>query len=178
MPIVPLRIVKTELPEGQMRLLVMGVGNILLSDDGAGIYAVQELEKEVWPPNVTMLDGGTFTQDIYHIFEGFDELIVLDVVHARHTPGTIYRLTEDDLIKNEDQRLSLHDIDLLDSLYMADLIGKRPKMRVLGIQPENFTTWNIGLTPTLQKAFPKFVEAARQEVLATLAEHGISVPEY
>jgi hydrogenase maturation protease len=150
-------------------LLVMGVGNILLTDDGVGVYAVQELEKEAWPESVTLMDGGTFTQDLYHIFEGYDDLLVLDVVHAGHAPGTIYRLTEDDLIQNESQRLSLHDVDLIDSLKMADLIGKRPKMRVLGMEPLDFTSWNMGLSPTLQAAFPAFVEAARREIKDILA---------
>lgn len=154
------------------RLLVMGVGNLLLSDDGLGVWAVQELEKEEWPENVVFLDGGTFTQDIYHLFEGYEELLVLDVVHAGGAPGTIYRLTEDDLIQNENQRLSLHDIDLIDSLKMAELIGRRPKMRVLGMEPTDFTTWSMELTPTIKAALPKYVEIARQDVKEILERLG------
>lgn len=150
------------------RLLVMGVGNILLADDGLGVWAVQELEKEEWPENVTFMDGGTFTQDIYHLFEGYDDLLVLDVVHAGHPPGTIYRLTEDDLVQNQNQRLSLHDIDLIDSLKMAEMIGKRPKMRVLGMEPEDFTTWQMHLTPTIAAVLPKYMEVARQDIRAFL----------
>jgi hydrogenase maturation protease len=142
----------------------MGVGNSLLSDDGLGVWAVQELEKEEWPENVVFLDGGTFTQDIYHLFEGYDELLVLDVVHADGAPGSIYRLSEDDLIQNESQRLSLHDIDLIDSLKMAEMIGRRPKMRVLGMEPEDFTTWKMELTPTIKAVLPRYVEIARQDI--------------
>ncbi len=153
-----------------MKLLVFGVGNILLSDDGVGVWAVRELLNEGWPENVTLMDGGTFTQDLYHIFEGYDELLVLDVVHAEHPAGTIYRLTEEALVQNESQRLSLHDVDLIDSLKMAELIGKRPKMRVLGIEPADFTTWKMELTDTLKERFPSYLDAAREEIRRVLAE--------
>lgn len=159
-----------------MRLLVLGVGNTLLTDDGIGVYAVEELRKESWPDCIDFVDGGTATQDMYHIFEGYDELFVLDVIHAEHEPGTIYRLSEDDLVQNKDQRLSLHDVDLIDSLKMADLIGKRPKMRILGIEPHDFTSWNMELSEVLKEAFPRFVEAAREDIKGILREYDIETP--
>ncbi len=156
------------------KILVLGVGNILLTDDGLGVWAVRELAKEDWPQNVEFMDGGTFTQDMYHLFEGYDELLVLDVVHAGHAPGTIFRLNEDDLVQNDSQRLSLHDIDLIDSLKMADLIGKRPTMRILGMEPEDFTTWKMELTPTCATAMPQYLETARTAIKALLAEGAAS----
>ena len=134
------------------RLLVMGVGNLLLTDEGAGVRAVQELEKEDWPAGVDFLDGGTFTQDIFFVFKDYDGLVVLDCVKGGREPGTIYG-----------GNLSVHDIDLLDSLKMAEMLGKRPKMRVVGIEPKTLT-WNMELTPELEARMPAFLEAARQEI--------------
>ena len=145
------------------KLLVLGVGNILLMDEGVGVYAVQELGKEDWPEHVDFVDGGTFTQDIFYLFEKYDHVLVLDAVRGGQEPGTIYRLKENDLIENKDQSLSLHDIDLLDSLNMAELLGKRPTLTVIGIEPER-VDWEMKLTPTLKKAFPEFLEVIRQEI--------------
>lgn len=154
------------------KLLVMGVGNVLLMDDGVGVWAVKELEQETWPDNVEFIDMGTATQDMFHLFQQYDELLVLDVVHAGHPPGTIYKLDEKALVQDETQRLSLHDVDLLDSLKMADMLGKRPGLRVLGLEPECYTDWKMELTEVVQAAFPKFLEAARREIRSVLESWG------
>lgn len=151
------------------RLLVLGIGNILLTDDGVGVFAAEELMKEPWPENVTIMDGGTFTHDIFYLFEGYDELFILDIVHSGGEPGAIYQLSESDLIDKESQRLSLHDIDLIDSLRMAELLqGKRPKMRVLGMEPYDYTSWNIGLSEATTRNFAQFVALAKQEIRTIL----------
>ncbi|MFW6005220.1 MAG: NiFeSe hydrogenase maturation protease [Desulfonatronovibrionaceae bacterium] len=144
-------------------LLVMGIGNILLRDEGAGVYCMQELKKQDWPENVYFVDGGTFTQDLFYIFENYDHLLVLDAVRGGREPGTLYRLEEKDLVENQKQQISLHDIDLLDSLKMAELLGKKPNLTVLGIEPLEIQ-WEMGLTPEVQKHFPGFVQAAAKEI--------------
>ncbi len=150
------------------KLLVMGIGNLLLTDDGVGVLAAQKLMEEEFPENVTVMDGGTFTQDIFYLFEGYDTVLILDIVHANGEPGTIYRLSESDLVDNEKQRLSIHDIDLIDSVNMAELLlGKRPNLQVLGMEPADYTTWNVGLSPKVQAKFDDYLNVARKEI-ATL----------
>ena len=149
------------------RLLVLGVGNMLLTDDGVGVFAAQTLQKEEWPGNVRILDAGTWTHDIFYLFEGHDIVLVLDIVHCGGKPGAIYRLTGDELVSNGNQRLSLHDIDLIDSLNMAEMLyKKRPKLLVLGMEPEDFTSWNIGLSSSVRERFEDFLTAARREIRA------------
>jgi hydrogenase maturation protease len=150
-------------------LLVLGVGNILLRDEGVGVYAVQDLAKEEWPDNVEFMDGGIFTQDLFALFQEYDSLLVLDVVRAGREPGTIYRLTEDDLVKDETQSLTLHDIDLLDSLRMADILGQRPRLLVIGIEPKTID-WAMELTEPLKTVYPKYLDIIRKEVRSILAE--------
>ncbi len=152
------------------KILVMGVGNILLCDEGVGVWAAQELMKEELPEGVDVIDGGTFTQDIFHMLEGYDKLLVLDVVHAGKNPGDCFFLDEEDIIQKEDQRLSLHDIDLIDSLNMAEALGKRPKMRILGMQPLDISTWQMELSEPCKAVFTKFVDLARQEIKRLAAE--------
>jgi len=145
------------------KLLVLGVGNILMMDEGIGVHAVHELLKEEWPEEMDLIDGGTFTQDIFYLFVEYEKILVLDIVIGGQTAGTIYRLTENDLRQNQKQTLSLHDIDLLDSISMARMTGKQPELHVLGIEPETIN-WNMGLTPTLARLFPHYLEIARQEI--------------
>ena len=148
------------------KLLVLGVGNILMMDEGIGVHAVHEFweEKQDFDENlVDFIDGGTFTQDIFFLFEKYELLLVLDIVRAGHKPGTIYRLKEDELRRDKNQPLSLHDIDLLDSLDMAKMVGHKPELIVLGIEPKKIN-WGTELTPALQEAFPTYMKAARNEI--------------
>ena len=146
------------------KLLVLGVGNTLMQDDGIGVHAVHELlkEKDDWQ-QVDFIDGGTFTQDIFYLFEAYENILVLDIVRAGHPPGTIFCLEENDLRKDEKQMLSLHDIDLLDSLGMAQMRGHRPYLRVIGIQPDTIN-WGTSLTPPLANALPDFLATARKHI--------------
>ena len=153
-------------------LLVMGVGNELLTDDGAGVHAVRALAAEEWPEGVDFIEGGTCTQDIFYLFKGYTRLLVLDVVKSGREPGTLYSLSEADLVGREGQRLSLHDIDLLDSLKMAELAGGRPVMDVVGVEPEDFTSWSMQPTETIRKVMPKFLELARRRIREIMVERG------
>ncbi|MBP9943564.1 MAG: hydrogenase maturation protease [Desulfomicrobium sp.] len=153
------------------RLLVLGVGNLLLTDDGAGIHAVTELagEEEWDQEKVDFLDGATFTQDIFYVFQKYERVLVLDTVKGGREPGTVYRFTEENLRDNYEQRLSLHDIDLLDSLKMAELLGNKPEIMVLGIEPLTISEWSMELSEPVKAKYPKFLEAARREIRSLLA---------
>jgi len=153
------------------KLLVLGVGNTLLMDEGIGVHAINEFwkEKEDWDESlVDFVDGGTFTQDIFYLFEEYEQILVLDIVRADHEPGTIYSLEEDQLRKDEKQMLSLHDIDLLDSLGMAEMRGHRPYLRVVGIEPKTID-WGTELTPPLAEAFPGYIKVVRKHIKELLA---------
>ncbi len=148
------------------KLLVLGVGNVLMMDEGAGVHAIHEFWKEKKNYDeavVDFIDGGTFTQDIFYLFEEYEHLLVLDIVRAGHESGTIYSLDEDDLIQNEKQMLSLHDVDLLDSLKMAQMRGHRPTLKVVGIEPDKIN-WGTEMTPALVKAFPSFMKVAKKHI--------------
>lgn len=153
------------------RLLVLGVGNLLLTDDGVGVHAVQELgREEEWDrEKVDFLDGATFTQDIFYIFQRYERVLVLDTVKGGREPGTVYRFTEENLRDNYQQRLSLHDIDLLDSLKMAELLGNKPELLVIGMEPLTISDWSMELSEPVRAKYPMFLEAARREIRAILA---------
>ncbi len=148
-----------------MRLLVIGIGNILMKDDGLGVHAANALMQEEFPENVTVMESGTFTNDIFYLFEGYSHILALDIVHAKGKAGTIYRLTEEELTKNPEQRMSIHDVDLIDSINMAALLyKKRPELIILGMEPDDYLSWSMELSPSIQEKFPLFLEKAREEI--------------
>lgn len=152
------------------KLLVLGVGNTLMQDEGFGVHAINEFwkEKEDWKnANVDFIDGGTFTQDIFYLFEEYENVLVLDIVRANQTPGTIFSLEENQLRKDKKQMLSLHDIDLLDSLGMAQIRGHRPYLRVVGIEPDTID-WGTNLTPPLAAALPDYLKIVRKHIFELL----------
>ncbi len=121
--------------------------------------------KESFPENVTIMEAGTFTQDIFYLFEDYTHILVLDVLHGKQEPGTCYRLTEKELTQNPEQRMSIHDIDLLDSLNMAELLNNnRPEIFILAMEPEDYLNWSMELSPTIQAKFDSFLQLARDEI--------------
>lgn len=151
------------------KLLVMGIGNILLKDEGVGVYCLQALKKKPWPGNVSFIDGGVFTQDIFCLLAEFQHVLVLDAVRGGKEPGALYRLKKEDLPEKSRGGISLHQVGLADSLKMAELLGSKPGITVLGVEPE-MVIWEKGLTQTLKKTFPDFVELAEKEIINILKD--------
>ena len=151
-----------------MRILVMGIGNTLLGDEGVGVYAVRQLEAMDWPRGVEFLEGGIFSQDFFHLYQDFAWLIVLDCVRTGAAPGTPHRLEEADLARASRKAVGVHDFGMLDSLTFAEVLGgTRPRLVVLGLEPEAIE-YRQGLTPALEAALPGLVETARREIVTVL----------
>lgn len=102
----------------------MGVGNILMGDEGIGVKAVEALRKKDLPGSVELFDGGTAFHSLIGELEGFDKLVIVDAVKGRKSSGTIYRFELEDLdlrLLGEIERkkkttLSLHDVGILETL--------------------------------------------------------------
>jgi hydrogenase maturation protease len=129
------------------QITVLGVGNVLLGDEGVGVRVVEELEKICRPPpNVTFYDGGTGGLSLLPIIEEADYLIVVDAVLVGEPPGTVVRFSIDDLPANLERRISGHELGVIDVLAMAEILGKRPPTVVIGIQPRDITHYSTELS--------------------------------
>ena len=149
------------------KILVLGVGNILFTDEGTGVRAVElARERYVFPDNVTLLDGGTLGMGLMDALLDCDVVFVLDAVLGGDEPGSIYRLTGDDLRKSVSFRDSMHQTDLVDTLIYCDLAGHRPDAVVIGMEPADYHTMEIGLTPICQARLPELVEKVVEELRA------------
>lgn len=123
----------------ERKILILGVGNVLLADEGVGVHTVRRLEEEYdFPPQVRLMDGGTLGVSLMDYIQSCDYLIVVDAVRGGHAPGSVYRLEEEGLRKSLGLSDSMHQVDLVDTLIMCELAtGKRPDAVVFGMEPKD-----------------------------------------
>lgn len=148
-------------------ILVLGVGNILFSDEGAGVAAVKALEAAYdFPPNVELMDGGTLGMRLMEMMMSHDLLVVVDIVKGGDAPGTIYRYTGDDLRKSLSFRNSMHQTDLVDSLIYCEFLGNRPETVVIGVEPFDYEELKPEVTPQMAARMPDLMAAILAELKA------------
>ncbi len=152
------------------QIAVVGIGNLLLTDDGIGIHALRELEaRYLFPDHVYLLDGGTMGLDLLPFIEGKERILFLDAVNFRKGPGTIGELNDGEIPAFFATKLSVHQIALPDLLGAGKLLGTLPEqMCLIGIEPESIET-GYGLSPTLGKR----LEAYLMAVTKKLSEWGV-----
>jgi len=123
------------------KILVMGVGNILLRDEGIGVRVLERLEQDYeFSDDVALMDGGCRGIILTDPISRCRHLIVVDAVLGDGPPGTVYHLEGDDLRRSLAFKNSMHDLDLLETLTCCDLIGHRPPAVVVGIEPKDYQT--------------------------------------
>ncbi len=101
-----------------MRTLILGIGNLLLCDEGVGVHVARALQRENLPENIVILEVGTAFLEAIPEIEKADRIIIIDAMQADHAPGTIYRVAFDDCVKPE-CIASLHGFDLSRVIYLA-----------------------------------------------------------
>ncbi len=146
-------------------VLVLGLGNLLLRDEGLGVRAVERLQKAYrFPPQVRLLDGGTLGLELLPYLEEAERVLVLDAVAAEGPPGTLVRLDGGDLPGFLARKVSPHQVGLSDLLAVARLRGTLPEEVVLlGMVPARLDA-GLELSPPVEAALPQLVEAALAEL--------------
>lgn len=145
-------------------LLVLGVGNILLRDEGVGVHVVKAMEGMQLSHEIKLIDGGTAALDLLDVITNHSRVIIVDAVSAGSEPGTLYRFTLDDLPIKVMAISSLHQVDLLETLKMARHLGWAPeKVIIFGIEPKE-VTWGLGLSPEVADVVPKVIELVIAEL--------------
>jgi hydrogenase maturation protease len=154
---------------GPAPILVLGLGNMLLSDDGVGPALLQELagNESHWKGEVEFLDGGTQGLALLGQLSGRRGLIIVDALRKGAAPGTVYRLTLPELREVTPGRASSgHESNAGELLAAAELLDELPdRLFVVGVEPEKMTT-GVGLSRAVQEALP----AASDQVACLLNE--------
>ena len=147
------------------RILVLGVGNILFTDEGIGVRAIEEMQSGYqFSENVTLMDGGTLGTRLMDYIMESDYLIVVDAVLGDSDPGSVYRLTGEDLRQSLAFKNSMHQTDLVDTLVYCDLAGHCPEAVVIGMEPADYETMAVGLSEPAQAALPHMMQRVGEEI--------------
>jgi hydrogenase maturation protease len=147
--------------------LVLGVGNLLLRDEGFGVHAVERFERDyLVSDGVEVLDGGTAGLALLDTILAFPHIIVVDVAHMNARPGTLARLRDDSLSDLFKAKQSAHDWGLSEILLQAKLLGHRPTVVVIAVEAEDMTAFGLGLSPRLAEMLPEAVACIAAEVRA------------
>jgi hydrogenase maturation protease len=161
MPI--LRPAKEDLPLRSRRgprILIAGLGNLLLRDDGVGVHAIHELQKAP-PPGVQVVEVGTAVLDALHLFERADRILAIDAMQAGGPAGTLYSLQVSD-VEDRSPKASLHELSLLAVLrFLVD--GRQPPIVILGVEP-GVIDYGLDLSPEVQSALPDLIQSVREIV--------------
>jgi hydrogenase maturation protease len=133
----------------------VGVGNILLSDDGIGVHIMRRLEKEEALSGADFLDMGTSSMDLgYYIDENIRKMVIIDCIRSDDEPGTVFRLSPEDLVSKKKEMFSLHQLKLIDTLKLISIETDFPETIILGIVPHDVSSFSESLSPEIQKIFP------------------------
>ena len=148
------------------RVVILGVGNLLLGDEGIGVHVAHALEETPSPGNVALevLDGGTLPDIVASVGEA-DKLIIVDAVQGGDEPGAIYRFRPEEIsLDNNEVFTSLHQINLLEELWMTERFGQKPKeVVIIGVEPEDMSL-GLELSAKLQERIPQIIEVVLEEV--------------
>jgi hydrogenase maturation protease len=144
--------------DGQ-RVLVLGLGNRIHSDDGIGIHAIYRLQRDPSvPPWATLMDGGTQGLSLAPHICGFQRLLVIDAIDVGEKPGTLIKL-EGDAVERMPGKPSVHLLGFADLMIAMKLMGESPgEVVVFGVQPQS-TEWSTELTPPVEAALDQLVPA-------------------
>lgn len=148
-----------------MEILVLGVGSILMTDEGIGVRAVEELQRRFrFPDNVEVLDGGTSGIELLSYISGKDYLIIIDAVKSGSPPGTLVRVEGKDVPARFRTRLSPHQLGISDLLAVATLNDEMPKELLLfGIEPKDIVM-GIGLSDEVKANLGRLIDVVIDEL--------------
>lgn len=140
-----------------MNTLILGVGNLLLQDEGVGIHVIHALEKETLPSDIHLLDGGTGGFHLIGWIENYDRIIMVDATLDNHPPGTI-RLITPRYSSDFPPLMSAHEIGLKDMIEVMQLsAGKLPEIQLLVVSVVNISRIGMKLSPPVEAAVPVIV---------------------
>ena len=147
------------------RVTVLGIGNLLLQDEGVGVHLVQELAvRKVDCARLTVIDAGTTPDFLSLLDHDIDKLIIVDAVTGGNDPGTLYRFGLDDLNLDSVAPVSLHEIGIVENLRIMSLLGKQPRSTVfIGVEPKTID-YGLELSPQIKEKLPKILELVLKEI--------------
>jgi len=146
------------------RIVVLGVGNLLLTDEGVGVHLIQKLRETEIGEEVELVDGGTSILDFIPQAEDVSKLIIVDAIKLGGKPGRTYKIYVDDsLLKGAKGMTSLHQLGVVETLAIAQKMGKLPYTVIIGIEPKEIG-YGLVLSSEVERKMGKMVNLILDEV--------------
>jgi hydrogenase maturation protease len=153
--------------EKKEKVTILGVGNILLRDEGFGVHFVRWMAGRYRiPEGVRLVDGGTLGYALLDIICGCERLIVIDVIKLKDEPGSIYRFTREEMELRMPPPTSAHEVSFPDVLFKAELMEEAPETIFLCIVPQDYSDMDLELTPLLRGRFDRMEDLLLKELAA------------
>jgi hydrogenase maturation protease len=145
------------------KIAIVGCGNLLLGDDGIGIYVLNELKKLKLPKNIELIDAGVNAIQILSELNKFEKIIIVDAIKAR--VGKLYKFKADKLRNLKSNLISTHNITLPHTFELLKILNKKSlnKITIYGIGVRNIE-FGKGLSKKLKKIVPRIVEKILGEI--------------
>ncbi|MDH5271414.1 MAG: hydrogenase maturation protease [Candidatus Krumholzibacteria bacterium] len=141
-------------------MIVLGIGNVLMGDEGVGVHAIKALEEAQLPPGVPLVDGGTGGFHLLALFHEHDAMILIDATLDGAAPGTV-RVLHPRFASDFPRSLSAHDIGLRDLVEAAVLTGPLPRIDLITVSIPSINPMTLELTPAVAAAIPEVVAKVR-----------------
>jgi hydrogenase maturation protease len=142
------------MPEMKQEILVLGIGNVLLSDEGVGVHAVRMLEHKTYPGHISFLDGGTGGFHLLSVFQQYKKIIMIDATLDGNRPGKV-SLLKPKYAKDFPQTLSAHDIGLRDLVNSSALLGFFPEIYLITVSISDDQPLDMELSPQVRQSLTK-----------------------
>ena len=146
---------------GEGTIMVLGLGNLLLGDEGFGVHVVRRLKDTELPPNVRVEEGGVGGFNLLGLLEGVERLLVVDAMMLESPPGELHFLKAQDVKEPGKHVLSFHQVGVLELVSMWSLLGYEPEVLFLVTRPQRIE-WTTELSPPLQSAVSEATELLRR----------------
>ena len=155
---------------GKGKVIVCGIGNTLLQDEGVGVHLVRELKKLPLPASVELIEAGTMLLDYLFELREARQVILIDAMKADGPPGSVYLLDAEELLQNEvDHPLSLHQVGAVEILRIMALESNPPPCLVIGVEPASLE-WGLDLSDALQAKVPEMLRVVQEQIRSVLPD--------
>jgi len=163
-----------------VKILVLGIGNLLFGDEGIGVHFINYMGEKYrfeGEPELDLVDGGTLAQRLIPIIVEYDKLIIIDTINAPEVKaGEVYFFDFDAVPDAVDWQGSAHEVEMLQTLNMMDLVGDRPQTMIMGVVPTVIEATEFSLSEGVANAVP-MMERTLLDYLKTLGIDAVKKEE-
>jgi hydrogenase maturation protease len=148
--------------------LILGVGNMLLGDEGVGVHVAQRLQQMPLPPEVEVVDGGTIGYELLSYVYGKRKVIIADALNADAKPGSVIRLPPEEIDMENPRSLFVHQSGLHELLHFAQQLEPLPEIILVGIVPKSLRCWTSKLSTPVEERMGTILQAIMEELTTSV----------